>query len=264
MRDVQKERDSRQVAIDRVGVRSVSWPILVMDRENGTQSTVASISMSVLLPHEYRGTHMSRFIETLEECKGKVGPATLEALTELLRFKLDATEAEIEFQFPYFVRKPAPASGILSYMRCDASLKGIYKENTFDMIAGVEVCVQTLCPCSKEISLHGAHSQRTKVRLSVRMDELVWFEEMIQMVERSASAPLYTLLKREDEKYVTEMAYANPRFVEDVVRDIAVELNGDGRVKWYDVMVVSAESIHNHDAFAAISRDKRVEGHESV
>ena len=258
MRDVQSERDERRVTIDRVGVRNVSYPIVVMDRERGTQSTVASISMSVLLPHEYRGTHMSRLIETLEDCKGKIGPATLEALTEHLRSKLDATEAEIEFQFPYFVRKPAPVSGILSYMRHDASLKGIYKKNAFDMITGVKVCVQTLCPCSKEISQSGAHNQRTKVDLAVRMDELVWFEEMIQMVERSASSPLYTLLKREDEKRVTEQAYANPRFVEDVVRDLAIELNEDERIKWYEISVVSAESIHNHDAFAEISRDKRL------
>jgi len=206
---------------------------------------------------------MSRFIETLEECEGKVGPATLEILTEHLRSKLGATEAEIEFQFPYFVRKPAPVSGISSYMRHDASLKGIYKENAFDMITGVKVCVQTLCPCSKEISLRGAHNQRTRVDLAVRMDELVWFEEMIHMVERSASAPLYTLLKREDEKSVTEQAYANPRFVEDVVRDLAVDLNGDERIKWYDISVVSAESIHNHDAFAEISRDKRTESSEN-
>ena len=256
MRDVQKERDSRQIAIDRVGIRSVSYPIVVMDRESGMQDTVASISMSVLLPHEYRGTHMSRFIETLEECEGTIGPSTLEALTGHLRSKLDATEAEIEFRFPYFIRKPAPVSGISSYMRYDASLKGIYKENTFDMLTGVEVCVQTLCPCSREISERGAHNQRAKVRLQVRMDELVWFEEMIQMVERSSSAPLYTLLKREDEKCVTEQAYANPRFVEDVLRDLAVELNGDGRIKWYDISVVSAESIHNHDAFAELRRDK--------
>ena len=263
MRDVQQERDFRKVTIDRVGVRNVSYPIVVMDRESGTQETVASISMSVLLPHEYRGTHMSRFIETLEECKGKIGPATLETTTEHLRSKLDATEAEIEFKFPYFVRKPAPVSGISSYMRHDASLKGIYKEKAFDMIAGVEVCVQTLCPCSKDIAMYGAHNQRTKVILAVRMDELVWFEEMIQMVERSSSAPLYTLLKREDEKCVTEQAYANPRFVEDVVRDLAVELNGDRRIKWYDISVVSAESIHNHDAFAAICRDKRIEDREN-
>jgi GTP cyclohydrolase I len=213
--------------------------------------------MSVSLPHEYRGTHMSRFIEALEEYKGKIGPATLEALVRRLCSKLDATEAEIRFQFPYFICKCAPVSGIPSYMRYDASLQGMYKEDAFDMITGVEVAVQTLCPCSKEISACGAHNQRTSVRLRVKMDELVWFEEMIQVVERSASTPLYTLLKREDEKYVTEQAYANPHFVEDVVRDLAVELNRDDRINWYEISVLSAESIHNHDAFAEISRDKR-------
>jgi GTP cyclohydrolase I len=254
---VQSDKDSRNVAIDRVGVRNVSYPVIVMDRDSGIQNTVASVSMSVSLPHEYRGTHMSRFIETLEEYKGKVGPATLEALTRRLCTKLNATEAEIQFQFPYFIRKCAPVSGIPSYMRYDASLRGMYKEDAFDMITGVEVAVQTLCPCSKEISSCGAHNQRTRVRLWVRMDELVWFEEMIQVVERSSSTPLYTLLKREDERYVTEQAYANPHFVEDVVRDLAVELNRDERINWYGISVLSAESIHNHDAFAEIFRDKR-------
>jgi GTP cyclohydrolase I len=250
MRDVQKDRDSRNVAIDRVGVSGVSYPIAVMDRDSGTQNTVASISMSVSLPHDYRGAHMSRFIETLEEYKGKVGPSTLEAMTKRLCSKLDATEADVRFQFPYFIRKRAPVSGIPSVIRHEASLRGIYRENTFDMITGVEVHVQTLCPCSKEISSQGAHNQRAAVRLDVRMNELVWFEEMLQMAERSSSAPLYTLLKREDEKYVTEQAYANPRFVEDVLRDLAVELNRDERIVWYAISVTSVESIHNHDAFA--------------
>jgi GTP cyclohydrolase I len=257
LRDVQNDRDFRNVAIDRVGVRNVSYPVIVMDRDSGVQNTVALISMSVSLPREYRGTHMSRFIETLEEYKGKIGPATLEALTGRLCSKLDATEAEIEFRFPYFVRKCAPVSGIPSYMRCDAGLRGMYRENAFDMVTEVGVDVQTLCPCSKEISSGGAHNQRTRVHLQVRMDELVWFEEMIQMVERSSSTPLYTLLKREDEKYVTEQAYAHPHFVEDVVRDLAVELNRDNRINWYGISVTSAESIHNHDAFAEIYRDKK-------
>jgi GTP cyclohydrolase I len=260
MKDVQLERDCRDVEIDRVGVRGVSYPITVMDRDSGTQNTVADVSMSVLLPREFRGTHMSRFIEILEEYRGKkVGPATLESLTARLCSKLDATEAEIKFRFPYFVRKTAPVSGIPSYMRCEAGLRGICEKNVFDMVTGVSVAIQTLCPCSKEISSAGAHNQRAMVRLKVRMRELVWFEEMIQMVERSSSTPLYTLLKREDEKYVTEWAYANPRFVEDVVRDLAVELNRDGRISWYDISVNSAESIHNHDAFAEIRRDKRTE-----
>jgi GTP cyclohydrolase I len=257
LKDVQQERDSRNVAIDRVGVRSVSYPIVVMDRDSGTQNTVAEVSMSVLLPHEFRGTHMSRFIETLEEYKGKIGPATLEALTERLCSKLNATEAEIGFRFPYFVRKRAPVSDIPSYMRYDAGLRGICKKHVFDMVTEVSVNVQTLCPCSREISSAGAHNQRAAVRLKVRMKELVWFEELIQMVERSSSAPLYTLLKREDEKYVTEHAYANPHFVEDVVRDLAVELNRDDRITWYDISVSSFESIHNHDAFAELRRDKR-------
>jgi GTP cyclohydrolase I len=257
MKDVQKERDSRNVTIDRVGVRNVCYPVVVMDRESGTQDTVALIAMSVLLPHEYRGTHMSRFIETLEEYEGRIGPTTLDAMTRRLCAKLDAAEAEMEFQFPYFLRKRAPVSGISSFMRYEASLCGARKGGAFDMITGVVVYVQTLCPCSKEISSCGAHNQRTKVRLDVRMKDLVWFEEMIQMVERSSSAPLYTLLKREDEKYVTEQAYADPHFVEDVVRDLAVELNRDDRITWYDISVTSAESIHNHDAFAELRRDKR-------
>jgi GTP cyclohydrolase I len=200
---------------------------------------------------------MSRFIETLEEYEGKiVGPTTLDAITRRLCAKLDAEEAQAGFRFPYFVRKQAPVSGIPSYMRYEASLYGTYKKNVFDMITGVEVEIQTLCPCSKEISSCGAHNQRAKVRLEVRMKDLVWFEEMIQMVERSASTPLYTLLKREDEKYVTEQAYANPHFVEDVVRDLAVGLNQDDRITGYGISVTSAESIHSHDAFAEVRRDK--------
>ncbi|GHS98842.1 GTP cyclohydrolase FolE2 [Synergistales bacterium] len=257
MRDVQKEPDSRNIAIDRVGVRGVSYPITVMDRLNGSQNTVADVSMSVQLPHEYRGTHMSRFIETLDEYKGIVGPAALDMLTSRMCEKLDALESEVRFEFPYFVRKAAPISGISSLTRYEAGLFGIRKKGVFDIIASVRVPVQTLCPCSKEISSNGAHNQRANVSLKVRMSELVWFEELIQVAERSASTPLYTLLKREDEKYVTERAYDNPRFVEDVVRDAAIEMNGDARITWYDISVVSAESIHNHDAFAELRGDKR-------
>ena len=258
MKDVQNERDSRNVAIDRVGVRDVRYPIVVLDRDNGTQSTVALVSMSVSLPHEYRGTHMSRFIEALEGYRdSRIGPVALEGLTRRLCEKLDATEAEVVFRFPYFIVKRAPVSGIESRMGCDASLRGTCGAGVFDMVTGVEVGVQTLCPCSKEISSQGAHNQRAEVRLDVRMAELVWFEEMVQMVERSSSAPLFTLLKREDEKYITERAYANPRFVEDVVRDLALELNRDSRVTWYSISVTSAESIHDHDAFAELCRDKR-------
>lgn len=257
MKDVQREPDLRKIAIDRVGVRDVSYPITVKDLFNGTQSTIASVSMSVLLPHEYRGTHMSRFIETLEEYKGRISPATLESLAEHLREKLEASEASIEFVFPYFVRKKAPVSGIESFMRYEASLEGISCGSEFDMKIGVKVPVQTLCPCSKEISKAGAHNQRAFVRLKIRSSGLVWFEELIRMVEDASSAPLYTLLKREDEKFVTEQAYENPRFVEDLARDLALALNEDSRVVWYDISVTSMESIHRHDAFAELTRDKR-------
>lgn len=257
MKDVQQERDLRRIAIDRVGVRDVSYPIVVMDPSNGTQTTVASVSMSVLLPHDYRGTHMSRFIETLEEYKGRISPTTLKSLAEHLRSKLDASEASIEFDFPYFIRKKAPVSGIDSFMRYEASLEGSSCNDKFDMKIGVGVYVQTLCPCSKEISRAGAHNQRAFVRLKVRSTGLVWFEELIRTVEDASSTPLYTLLKREDEKFVTERAYDNPRFVEDLARDLAVALDGDDRIAWYDISVSSAESIHRHDAFAELVRDKR-------
>lgn len=257
MKDVQKERDLRNIAIDRVGVRDVNYPITVMDPLNGTQATIASVSMSVLLPHEYRGTHMSRFIETLEEYKGKVSLTTLRVLAEHLCSKLDASEASIKFDFPYFVRKKAPVSGIESFMRYEASLEGISRGSEFDMKVGVGVPVQTLCPCSKEISRMGAHNQRAFVRLKVRSSGLVWFEELIRTVEDASSTPLYTLLKREDEKFVTERAYETPRFVEDLARELAMALDRDDRIVWYHISVTSAESIHRHDAFAELVRDKR-------
>lgn len=200
---------------------------------------------------------MSRFIETLEEYKGRISPTTLESLADHLRSKLDASTASIEFNFPYFIRKRAPVSGIESFMRYEASLEGISCGSNFDMKIGVGVPVQTLCPCSKEISTVGAHNQRAFVRLKVRSTVLVWFEELIRTVEDASSTPLYTLLKREDEKFVTERAYENPRFVEDLARELALALDGDARIVWYEISVSSAESIHRHDAFAELVRDKR-------
>ena len=279
MRDVQGERDLRNIPIDRVGVRNVHYPVFVMDPSRGEvgsreQPTVATVSMSVLLPHEYRGTHMSRFIETLEEYHGRISPASLQAITRRLCEKLEASESTLRFDFPYFIRKRAPISNSESFMRYEVSLEA---SSRGDLIVGVGVPVQTLCPCSREISEHGAHNQRAFVSIRVRCDVhggtradggaggarlpsasgLVWFEELICMAEESASAPLFTLLKREDEKYVTEQAYEKPKFVEDVVRDLALQLDAEPRITWYEVSVVSSESIHNHDAFAEIVRDKR-------
>ena len=261
MKDVQQEQDTRNIQIDRVGVKGVSYPVSVMQHENNcTQDTIASVSMSVMLPREYRGTHMSRFIETLEEYHGKISPNNIEKISARLCEKLDAPESAIKFEFPYYIRKNAPVSKIPSYSRYEISLEGFYKRNNlnhdFDLITGVGVHVQTLCPCSKEISNYGAHNQRAFVNLKVRCKNLVWFEELIAMIENSASSPLYTLLKREDEKFVTERSYENPRFVEDVLRELALRLNSDERITWYKINVTSFESIHNHDAFAEIERFK--------
>ena len=259
MKDVQRERDLRNIQIDRVGVRGVSYPVVLMDRDNKTQNTIAEISMSVMLPREYRGTHMSRFIETLEEYHGRLSPHKLEEFTRRLCEKLNASESSLSFEFPYYFRKKAPVSKIESYSKCDVILEAIYEEDKhFDMTTCLNLNVQTLCPCSKEISKYGAHNQRALVSLKIRSKSLVWFEDLITMIENSASAPLFTLLKREDEKFITEMSYERPRFVEDVIRELVAALDNDERILWYNARVTSYESIHNHDAFAEIERDKRV------
>ena len=255
MRDVQSERDSRRISIDRVGVSDVSYPIVVLDQKENIQHTVASVTMSVSLPHEYRGTHMSRFIEVLGEFQGRVTLSSLEHITEDLRQVLDAECAELDFSFPYFLLRKAPVTGIASYTRYDVTFKAT-KGDVFDLVTTVVVPVQTLCPCSREISEKGAHNQRASVEISVRMKGLVWIEELVEIAEKNASAPVYTLLKREDEKFVTEQAYNTPRFVEDVLRDVAVALEGEERISWYRIRVTSNESIHNHDAFASLERDK--------
>ena len=257
MKDVQKEYDSRNIQIDRVGVRNVNYPIITLYQDGGTQSTIARISMSVLLPREYRGTHRSRFIETLEEYRGRVSPHNLEGFTRRLCEKLNASESSVRFRFPYYFRKKAPVSKIESYSKCDIDLQANYiMGGHLDMITGLALSVQTLCPCSKEISQYGAHNQRAVVSLKVRCNGLVWFEELIAMIEESASSPLYTLLKREDEKFITEHAYDNPRFVEDVIRELAVRLDVEERITWYSASVESEESIHDHSAFAEIERTK--------
>ncbi|MBQ9564894.1 MAG: GTP cyclohydrolase I FolE2 [Synergistaceae bacterium] len=257
MRDVQGERDLRNISIDRVGVRGVSYPITVMIPQGGTQATIASVSMSVFLPHEHRGTHMSRFIDILDSHNERISAAMLKAITDDLRNRLGASESSVRFEFPYFIRKRAPVSGLESLMRYEASIEAVSCGEDFDITIGVKIPVQTLCPCSKEISEHGAHNQRAVVSMQVRCSGLVWFEELIEMAEAAASAPLFTLLKREDEKYITERAYGNPRFVEDVARELALALDSEERIVWYAVSIVSYESIHNHDAFAEIARDKR-------
>ena len=257
MRDVQNESDDRNLAIDRVGISGISWPISVPDRENGVQETVAEVSLSVSLPQDYRGTHMSRFIEVLSAQEKKVTFHNMEGLLASLKERLHAEDAHAVFDFPYFITKSAPVSGSRGRVRCDVRFDAAMLGDDFDLVTTVVVPIQTLCPCSKEISEFSAHNQRAHASISVRLGSFVWLEEFIEAADKCASAPIYSLLKREDEKYVTERAYTNPRFVEDAVRDLALAMQADERVRWFRVSVTSHESIHNHDAFAAIERDKR-------
>jgi len=252
MKDVQSERDERNIPINKVGVESVSYPIIVMDRDKKRQETVGKITMSVDLPKDFRGTHMSRFIEVLNRHRNRITPHNIEEILEEMREVLRAKVAHIEIEFPYFVEKSSPVSGIKSYIKYNCKFSASKMQDSFDFIITVEVPVQTVCPCSLEISDFGAHNQRALVKISVRMKTLVWIEELIDIAESSASSPVYTLLKREDEKYVTENSFMNPRFVEDVAREVVKKLKADDRITWYRVEVLSFESIHNHNAFACI------------
>lgn len=257
MKDVQSERDFRNISIDRVGISGISWPIQVLDKENGLQDTIADVSLSVALPKDYRGTHMSRFIEVLAVQEKRVTLANMEGLLSMLCERQNADEAHAEFRFPYFITKTAPVSasrGRLRYdVRFDASLAG----GAFDIVTELAAPIQTLCPCSKEISDFGAHNQRAHALIAVRMNAMVWVEELAELADRCASAPVFSILKREDEKAVTEHAYSNPRFVEDCVRELAMAMDNDKRIDWFKVSVTSHESIHNHDAFASVERSKR-------
>lgn len=255
MKDIQNQPDPRKIPIDRVGVKNLSYPITVLDRTNKTQHTVGSITMYVNLPHRFRGTHMSRFIEILNEHHRELHIDTVGEILQKMKEKLHAQEAHMEVTFPYFIEKAAPVSGEKSLMEYYCTYLGTLTDKP-DFVLSVEVPVTTLCPCSKELSDRGAHNQRSVVTVRVRMNKLVWIEEIIQWAETSASSPLYALLKRQDEKAVTEHAYDHPMFVEDTVREIAQKLNADPRITWYSVEAENFESIHNHSAYASIEREK--------
>jgi GTP cyclohydrolase IB len=256
--DIQATPDTRGIAIDQVGVSDLRYPIQVLDQEGNPFPTVAKISMSVHLPHHFKGTHMSRFLEVLSKHEGEVTTRTLPDILHDLKKRLDAEEAHIEVAFTYFVTKKAPVSGAAAKVGCDCILKGISKGKTDDLVLCVTVPVTTLCPCSKEISEYGAHNQRGYVTLEVRPKpkkggwELILIEDLIAIAEKSGSAPLYALLKRTDERFVTMQAYDNPVFVEDVVRNAAALLRADQRVSSFLVKAVNHESIHDHNAFATI------------
>jgi GTP cyclohydrolase I len=253
---MQTTRDTRKIPIDRVGVKDISYPIVVMDRANRTQHTVARITMSVDLPHHFKGTHMSRFVEVLNTYREKIALDKMEPLLRAMKEKLGASSAHLEMVFPYFIEKRAPVSGARSLMEYSCSFTATLGEE-FDFVLGVTVPLTSLCPCSKELSAYGAHNQRSKMTVRVRYGDFLWLEELVALVEECGSSPVWSLLKRQDEKHVTERAYENPRFVEDMVREATLRLEADANIVWFSVEAENFESIHNHSAYAVIERDKR-------
>jgi GTP cyclohydrolase IB len=257
MTDVQGMVDVRKIAIDRVGIKALRHPIRVLGRDGRIRHTVATFDMTVRLPHDIKGTHMSRFVEILEANEDALSVSTFGAMLTRMVQRLEATEGRIQVGFPYFIEKTAPVSGVKSLLDVDVLLTGEINERGLGVIMKLTVPVTSLCPCSKEISAYGAHNQRSHISISVRTSMPIAIEDVVRIAEDQASAELYGILKRTDEKFVTERAYDNPKFVEDLVRDVAAALNADERVEAYVVESENFESIHNHSAYAVIERDKR-------
>lgn len=257
--DVQASTDTRQIAINKVGIKDIRHPVRVKDRSEGEQHTIANFNMYVYLPHNFKGTHMSRFVQILNTHEREITVDSFKQMLTEMAERLESDEGHIEMTFPYFVNKKAPISGVQSLLDYEVSLIGEIKGGKPRMYIKVIVPVTSLCPCSKSISDYGAHNQRSHVTVTVRSCDFIWIEELIDLVEKEASCELYGLLKRPDEKYVTERAYDNPKFVEDMVRDVAARLNDDQRVCAYTVESENFESIHNHSAYALIERDKEAE-----
>lgn len=267
MEDVQGRHDEREIALDRVGVSGLRYPIVVLDRDNQQQSTIATLKMSVNLPHEFKGTHMSRFIEVLNEHRGEITMRTVPTILRDLRTKLRAESAHIHVVFPYFLEKLAPVTRASALMDYECSFDAAVNCGTERFVFGVRVPVTSLCPCSKAISEYGAHNQRGHITIDVQSArdahnnyQLIWFEELIAIAEESASAPVYPLLKRADERHVTMQAFDNPVFVEDMVRNVALVLRNDSRVAWFRIHALNEESIHNHSAFADVEWSRAAVG----
>ena len=254
--DVQARADSRQLPINKVGIKDVYHPVRVKDRSSGEQHTIANFNMYVALPHNFKGTHMSRFVEVLHGNEREISVESFRNILVEMTEKLDAESGHIEMDFPYFVMKKAPASGVESLMNYQASLIGELHDGKPELWLKVVVAATSLCPCSKSISQYGAHNQRSHITIKARVEGHMWLEELIDIAESEASCEVYGILKRADEKYVTERAYDNPKFVEDIVRDVAVRLNKEERVRAYVVEAENFESIHNHSAYALIEKDK--------
>ena len=255
--DVQGSPDARKLAIDKVGVKAIRHPVKIQERSGGVQHTIATFNMYVCLPHQFKGTHMSRFVEILEEHEREITVETFQVMLKEMVERLEAAEGHIEMSFPYFIEKKAPVSGVKSLMDYEVTFIGEIRKGRQTFSMKVLVPVTSLCPCSKRISERGAHNQRSHVTVTASTNDFVWIEEIVDLVEKQASSELYGLLKRPDEKHVTERAYDNPKFVEDMVRDVAAVLNLDERVEAYVVESENFESIHNHSAYALIEKTKR-------
>jgi GTP cyclohydrolase I len=254
--DVQSSQDTRAIAINKVGIKDIRHPIQVKDRTGQIQHTIANFNMYVDLPHEFKGTHMSRFVEILNNHDWEITVDSFKTMLTEMTSRLDAEVGHIEMGFHFFINKTAPASGVQSLLDYDVTFIGERKSNKNIINIKVVVPVTSLCPCSKKISDRGAHNQRSHVTVNVETEDFIWVEELIDMVEAQASCELYGLLKRPDEKIVYERAYDNPKFVEDMVRDIAHQLNIDERILAYTVESENFESIHNHSAYALIEKTR--------
>lgn len=256
MLDVQDMYDPRRIEIDKVGVKNVKYPIVVLDKANGFQHTIATIDMYVNLPHNYKGTHMSRFVEILHENKSMINMKNLPGILREMKDRLSAESAHLAVIFPYFIKKEAPVTRTQGYLEYQCGFSGHMDGSgeIKEFIVSISIPVNTLCPCSKEISEYGAHNQRGVVKIDVMFKKFFWIEDLIIVVEKCASSDIYSILKREDEKYVTEKAFENPKFVEDVVRDVAQLLENDDNFTWFSIEAENFESIHNHSAYAYLER----------
>ncbi len=255
MKDIQKQQDDRNITVDEVGVSGIRYPINVKDRLHGLQKTVSDITMSVELLPEFKGTHMSRFLEILNEVRGEITMANIPLILNEMREKLESPKSFMEMKFPYFIEKESPVSKAKSMFSIDVMFSGYSSEkygNSF--ILGLKVPVTTLCPCSKEISEYGAHNQRSYVTLFISSETFLWLEELVKIIEESSSSAIYPLLKRPDEKYVTEKAYENPSFAEDLVRNVTLKLSSLKGINWFRVKTLHLESIHTHNAFAVVTK----------
>ncbi len=254
MEDVQNLADTRRIPINKVGIKDIRHPVRIRDRSGGEQHTIASFNMYVNLPHNFKGTHMSRFVEILNQHEREISVKSFKDILVEMTERLEAEAGHIEMSFPYFINKTAPVSGVRSLLDYDVTFIGEFKKGTPSITVKILVPVTSLCPCSKQISDYGAHNQRSHVTITARLNSFIWIEELIDLVEKESSCELYGLLKRPDEKFVTERAYDNPKFVEDMVRDVAARLNTDKRIDAYIVESENFESIHNHSAYALIEK----------